>query len=153
MAELNEYNAMLTSKNRELNRLINVQKLALDQKDERINTLKAKLGDIGEIENGATKLLAEIKNIRLENERLTQEISKTNEINKKIKFQLLKAKRESEAVPNLEQSIKKLKDKVLGAKNEKNNIKQELKDLKEEIKLVRQDRDHYYKIIKEKNLL
>ena len=40
MADLNEYNATLTSKNRELTRLTNVQKMALDQKDERIkNTL------------------------------------------------------------------------------------------------------------------
>ena len=50
----------------------------------------------------------------------------------------MKAKRESESIPNLEQEINKLKDKVLGAKNEKENIKIELKDLKEGIaKLAR----------------
>ncbi|MFX0020695.1 MAG: coiled-coil domain-containing protein [Candidatus Hermodarchaeota archaeon] len=146
MAELNEYNATLTAKNRELNRLLNVQKLSLDQKDERINHLKAKLGDTDEIERGAEQLLNEIKKIRLENEKLT-------EINKKMKFQTLKAQRESESVPNLENEIKKLKDKVLGIKNEKENISRELKDLQEEIKLVRQERDKYYKIIKEKNLI
>lgn len=152
MAELNEYNANLISKNRELTRLINVQKLGLDQKDERIATLKAKLGDVDEIEDGATKLLAEIKNIRIENERLNKKITEMNEINKKLKFELLKAKREGESITNLEQEINKLKDKVLGAKNEKENIKQELKDLKEENDLLRKERNQYYKIIKEKDL-
>jgi len=153
MAELNEYNANLTSKNRELTRLINVQKLGLEQKDERINNLKAKLGDTNEIEKGAEKLLAEIKRIKLEKEDLTQEIEKLNETNKKLKFQVLKAQRDGESVPNLELEMKKLKDKVLGVTNEKENIKQELKDLKQEIQLVRQERDKYYKIIKEKDLL
>ncbi|UCC20579.1 MAG: hypothetical protein JSV62_04640 [Promethearchaeota archaeon] len=153
MAELNEYNATLTSKNRELNRLINVQKLALDQKDERINNLKAKLGDTEEIEKGAEKLLAEIKKVKHDKEILNQEISKLNETNKKLKFQVLKATRESESVPKLELEIKRLKDKILGINNEKENIKRELTDLREDIKLVRKDRDHYYKIIKEKKLL
>jgi uncharacterized coiled-coil DUF342 family protein len=153
MAELNEYNATLTSKNRELNRLLNVQKLALNQKDERINNLKAKLGDTDEIEKGAEQLLAEIKKIKLEKEALNKEIVNLNEINKKLKFKSLKATRESESVPVLQDEIKKLNDKVLGVRNEKENIKRELKDLQEEIKLVRQERDKYYRIIKEKNLI
>ncbi|MFW9819076.1 MAG: hypothetical protein ACFFE5_05650 [Candidatus Thorarchaeota archaeon] len=153
MAELNEYNANLTSKNRELNRLLSVQKLSLNQKDERIKNLKAKLGDTEEIERGATQLLNEIKKIKLENERLNKEIANLNEINKKLKFETLKEKRESASVPNLENVIKKLNDKILGVKNEKENIRRELKELKEEIKLVRQERDKYYKIIKDKNLI
>ena len=153
MAELNEYNATLMAKNRELTRLTNVQKLALDQKDERINNLKAKLSDTDEIEHGAEKILADIRKIKLENDKLIQEINKMNETNKNLKFQVLKAKRESESVPNLELEITKLKNKVLGITNEKENIKRELIDLKTEIKLTRQERDKYYKIIKEKNLL
>ncbi|MFX1385707.1 MAG: hypothetical protein ACFE9M_00695 [Promethearchaeota archaeon] len=153
MAELNEYNASLTAKHRELNRLINVQKLALDQKDERINNLKAKLGDTDEIEKGAEKILAEIKKIKLENETLNQEINNLNETNKKLKFEVLKAKRDTESIPNLELEIKKLNNKILGVSNEKENIKRELIDLKEELQLVQQERDKYYKIIKEKNLL
>ena len=85
--------------------------------------------------------------------KVTREIDKMNETNKKLKFQVLKAQRDGESIPNLELEIKKLKDKVLGVTNEKENIRQELKDLKQEIKLVRQERDKYYKIIKEKNLL
>lgn len=153
MAELNEYNATLTAKNRELTRLTNVQKMALDQKDERIKNLKAKLGDTDEIEKGAEKILIEIQKIKRDNENLNQEIDKLNETNKKLKFQVLQAKREGESVPNLELEIKKLNDKLLGLANEKENMKQELKDLREEIKLVRQERAQYYKIIKEKNLL
>jgi len=148
MAELNEYNATLTSKNRELTRLTNVQKMALDQKDERINNLKAKLGDTVEIEKGAEKLLSEIKRIRMENENLQQEINKLNETNKNLKFQVLKAKRGSESIPNLEDEISKLKDKILGVTNEKENMKQALADLKNDIKIVREERDRYYKIVK-----
>ncbi|MFX1243284.1 MAG: hypothetical protein ACFFA7_18720, partial [Promethearchaeota archaeon] len=153
MAELNEYNATLTSKNKELTRLLNVQKLSLNQKDERINNLKAKLDDTDVIEKGAEKLLVEIKKIKLENNKLKQEIQQLNETNKKLKFQALKAKRESESVPNLEKEIKILNDKLLGVNNEKENIKRESIDLREEIKLIRQERDKYYKIIKEKNLI
>ncbi|MFX1329321.1 MAG: hypothetical protein ACFE91_14425 [Promethearchaeota archaeon] len=153
MADLNEYNATLTSKNRELSRLVNVQKLALEQKDKRINKLKSRINDRKEIENGAVKLLDQIKQIKKENEILHQEINNLNEINKKLKFEELKAKRESESIPQLESEIKQLKNKVLGAINEKDNIKQELMELKNEIDLVRQERDKYYKIIKEKNLL
>ena len=153
MAELNEYNAKLTSKNRELTRLTNVQKLALDQKDKRINTLKAKLGDIVEIEKGAEQLLIEIKKVKLESETFTQKINKLNETNKNLKFQLLKAKRESESIPNLELEMNKLKNKILGVNNEKERIKQELVDVKTELNLVKQERDRYYKIIKGKKLL
>ena len=153
MADLNEYNAKLTSKNRELTRLTNVQKLALDQKDERINNLKAKLGDTVEIEKGAEQLLTKIKNVKLESETLTQEINKLNETNKNLKFQLLKAKRESESIPNLELEMNKLKNKILGVNNEKERIKQELGDVKTELNLVKQERDRYYKIIKGKKLL
>jgi chromosome segregation ATPase len=153
MAELNEFNATLTSKNRELNRLLNVQKLALDQKDERINNLKSKLGDTVEIEKGAEQILKEIKKIKMEKDTLNKEVEKLNEINKKLKFKALKAQRGSESVPVLEDEIKKLNDKILGINNEKENIKRELSDLREEIKLVRQERDKYYNIIKEKNLL
>ncbi|MFX0104043.1 MAG: coiled-coil domain-containing protein [Candidatus Hodarchaeota archaeon] len=153
MAELNEYNATLTAKNRELTRLTNVQKLALGQKDERINNLKAKLSDTDEIEKGAEKILAEIRKIKLENDRLIQEIEKLNETNKKLKFQVLKAKRESESVPNLELEIKKLKDKILGVTNEKENIRRTLMDLKNDIKIIREERDRYYKIVKGNKLL
>ncbi|MFX1380503.1 MAG: hypothetical protein ACFFA4_15565 [Promethearchaeota archaeon] len=153
MADINEHNASLTSKNRELTRLLNVQTLALNQKDERINNLKAKLGDTDEIEKGAEKLLIEIKKIKMENDNLNKQIENLNEINKKLKFEALKAKRESDSVPDLESEIKKLNNKILGLNNEKENIARELKDLKEEINLLRQERDKYYRIIKEKNLI
>ena len=148
MADLNEYNATLTSKNRELIRLTNVQKMALDQKDERIKNLKAKLSDTVEIEKGAEQLLAEIQKIKMENETLNQEIIKLNETNKNLKFQELKAKRGSESIPNLELEISKLKDKILGVTNEKENMRQLLTDLQNDIKIVREERDRYYKIVK-----
>jgi len=148
MAELNEFNATLTSKNRELTRLTNVQKMALDQKDERLKNLKAKLGDTVEIEKGAEKLLSEIRRIRTENEALNQEIIKLKETNKNLKFQELKAKKESDTVPKLELEIKKLKDKIMGVTNEKENLRHILTDLQNDIKIIREERDRYYKIVK-----
>ncbi|MFX1570615.1 MAG: hypothetical protein ACFFCV_19930 [Promethearchaeota archaeon] len=148
MAELNEYNATLTAKNRELTRLTNVQKLALDQKEERINNLLAKLGDTTEIEKGAEQLLIEIRKIRTENESLTQEFEKLKDINKNLKFKLLKTQRESESIPDLELEINKLKDKILGVSNEKDNLRRLLTDLQNDIKIVREERDRYYKIVK-----
>ncbi|MFX1555089.1 MAG: coiled-coil domain-containing protein, partial [Promethearchaeota archaeon] len=157
MAELNEYNATLTSKNRELTRLTNVQKLALNQKDERINNLKAKLTDTDEIEKGAEKLIAEIKNIKIENDQFKQEIEKMNEINKKLKFQVLKSNRDNEShletITNLKLEVKKLNDKMLGTTNEKQNLNQEVIDLKKELKVLRRECDHYQNIVKEHNLL
>ena len=148
MAELNEYNATLTSKNRELTRLTNVQKLALEQKEQRINNLLEKLGDTAEIEKGAEQLLIEIRKIKKDNESLKQEISKLNETNKNLKFQQLKAKRDSDSIPELEQELKQLKDKILGVTNEKENLRQLLTDLQHDIKIVREERDRYYKIVK-----
>jgi len=148
MAELNEYNATLTAKNRELTRLTNVQKLALDQKEERINNLLAKLGDTAEIEKGAEKLLIEIRKIKTENESFKQEIEKLKDTNKNLKFQLLKTQRESESIPELELEINKLKDKILGVSNEKDNLRKLLTDLQNDIKIVREERDRYYKIVK-----
>ncbi len=148
MAELSEYNATLTSKNRELTRLTNVQKMALDQKDERIKNLKAKLGDTTEIEKGAEQLLSEIKRIKMENETLKQEIDNLKETNKNLKFQELKAKRESGTIPELELEIQQLKDKILGVTNEKENMRRLLNDLQNDIKIIREERDRYYKIVK-----
>ncbi len=148
MAELNEYNATLTSKNRELTRLTNVQKLALDQKEERINNLLAKMGDTVEIEKGAEQLLIEIRKIRTDNEKLKQKINQLNETNKNLKFQLLKAKRDSDTIPEFEQEIKQLKDKIMGVSNEKDNLRRILTDLQNDIKIVREERDRYYKIVK-----
>jgi len=157
MAELNEYNATLMAKNRELTRLTNVQKLALDQKDERINSLKAKLTDTDEIEKGAEKIIAEIKKIKLENDHFKQEIEKMIEINKKLKFQVLKSNRDNEShlytITNLKLEVKKLNDKMLGATNEKQNLNQELIDLKKELKVLGRECDHYQKIVREHNLL
>ena len=156
MAELNEYNANLMAKNRELTRLTNVQKLALDQKDERITKLKATLNDKKEIEEGAEKLLDRIKRIKSENENLNQEIDKLNETNKKLKFQVLQSNRDIdshlESIANLELEVKNLNNKVLGVTNEKENIKQELIDLKKELKLVRREHDRLQSIVKTHNL-
>lgn len=157
MAELNEYNASLTVKIKDLTELLTLQKTSIKQKEEEIVKLRNVIKDKGEIETGAEKLLEQIKRIKSDNEALTQEINKLNETNKNLKFQVLKSNRDVdthlESITNLKLEIKKLKDKVLGIANEKENIKQELIDMKKELKVLRRERDHYKKIVREHNLL
>ncbi|MFX1314095.1 MAG: coiled-coil domain-containing protein, partial [Promethearchaeota archaeon] len=156
MSELNEYNANLTSKNKELTRLTSVQKMALDQKDERIIKLKTTLNDKKEIEEGAEKLLDQIKIIKSENEKLTQKIDTLNETNKKLKFQVLQSHRDVEAhlesIANLELEVKNLNNKILGITNEKKNINQELINLRKELQSVRHEHDRLQSIVKAHNL-
>lgn len=157
MAELNEYNVTLTMKLRDLTKLSTLNKKELEQKEEQVTKLRKIIRDKEEIEDGAEKLLQQIKQIKLENENLNKKIEKLNETNKKLKFQELKSKRENEShldsITNLKLEIKKLKDKILGSTNEQENTNRDLVDLKKEIKVIRRERDHYLKIVKDKNLL
>ncbi len=157
MAELNEYNANLTRKFKDFNSASKKQKETLQQKEDQILKLKNIIEDKNEIEDGAEKLLEQFRKFKLENETLNQNIEKLNETNKKLKFQVVKLKRENEegldSIEKLEFDKKKLTNKNLGVSNEKQNINQQLIDLKKEIKILRRDRDHFLKIVKEHDLL
>ncbi len=156
MAELNEYNVTLTVKIRDLTKLTTKQKEELEQKEEQMTKLRKIIRDRDEIEEGASKLLEKIKQIKLENDSLTQQIEKLNETNKKLKFQELKSKREADSsqssVDDFTLENKKLNNKLLGVTNQKTNISRELVEIKKEIKVLRRDRDHYLKIVKEHDL-
>ena len=157
MAELNEYNASLTMKIKELNQLTAQQKDELEQKDDQITNLGKVINEKSEIEEGAEKLLDEIKKIKEENQNLLSEISNLNETNKKLKFQVLKSNRENEAhletISNLKLQIRELSHHSSTDNIVTGNTKDEIIDMKKELKLLRRERDHYREIIKKNNLL
>ena len=157
MAELNEYNASLTMKIRELNKLSTQQKNELTQRDAQIANLTAILNEKSEIEEGAEMLLDQIKRIKSEDQNLNQEISKLNETNKNLKFQVLKANRENEAhldiITNLKLEMRALRQQISSGNSDKGKKKDEIVEMKKELKVLRRERDHYKEIVKKNKLL
>jgi uncharacterized coiled-coil DUF342 family protein len=157
MAELNEYNATLTAKTRELNKLSNNRKQELEQRNDQITKLRKILRDKDEIEDGAEKLLEQIKRVKIENETLKNEIEKINQTNKDLKFQVLKSNRESDShldtITNLKLDMRNLKEKISTEGTSKNKLNEEIVNLKKDLKVIRRERDHYQKLVKKHNLL
>lgn len=157
MAELNEYNATLTSKRRELTELTNKQKQDLKQKEDQITKLRKILKDKEEIEEGAEKLLEQIKRVKSENETLKNEIEKINKTNKDLKFQVLKSNREKDShlntITDLKLEIRNLKEQISSEGSSKNKLNEEIVNLKKDLKVIRRERDHYQKLVKKHNLL
>ena len=157
MAELNEYNASLTLKIKELNQTNAQQKKELNQKIAKIVELNSILKEKDEIEDGAEKLLDQIKKIKLENENLTKEIENLNETNKNLKFQVLKEKRENdshlEMITNLRLEMRKIAQETNSENKSKKKGKDDLIEMKKELKVLRRERDHYKEIVKKNKLL
>ncbi|MFX0029060.1 MAG: hypothetical protein ACFE8B_07615 [Candidatus Hermodarchaeota archaeon] len=157
MAELNEYNASLTMKIKELNQLTAQQKTQLEQKDNQITNLGNLISEKSEIEEGAEKLLNQIKEIKVENQALADKISNLNEINKNLKFQVLKANRESEAhletITNLKLELQELDQQISPGIIIKSKSEDDIIEMKKELKVLRRERDHYREIVKKNKLL
>jgi len=157
MAELNEYNANLTAKTRELTKLTKSQKQELEQKDDQIIKLRKILRDKDEIEEGAEKLLEQIKRVKAENENLKNEVEKMNKTNKDLKFQVLKSNRERDShldtITDLKLDMRNLKKQISSEGTSKNKLNEQIIDLKKEVKVLRRERDHYQKLVKKHNLL
>jgi uncharacterized coiled-coil DUF342 family protein len=157
MAELNEYNATLTTKIRDLNKLTAQQKEIINQKEGELSTLKTELAEKSEIETGAEQLLEEIKKVRAENKNLTQEINKLSESNKNLKFQVLKSNRESEShlemINKLRLRIGTMDTQISSASTNPEEFSDNLIELKKDLKVIRRERDHYKEIIKKNKLL
>jgi uncharacterized coiled-coil DUF342 family protein len=157
MAELNEYNASLTMKIKELNKTTTQQKNQIIQKDTQIANLNSILNDKSEIEESAEKLLDQIKRVKSENQNLSQEISKLNETNKNLKFQVLKANRENEShlgtITNLKLETRELRQQISYENSDKSKKVDDIVEMKKELKVLRRERDHYKEIVKKNNLL
>jgi len=157
MAELNEYNASLTMKIKEFNKLSTQHKNELTQRDAQIANLTTILNEKSEIEEGAEKLLEQIKRIKSEDQNLNQEISKLNETNKNLKFQVLKANRENEShldtITNLKLEMRSIRQQISSENSKKGKKKDEIVEMKKELKVLRRERDHYKEIVKKNKLL
>ncbi len=157
MAELNEYNASLTMKIKEFNKLSTQHKNELTQRDAQIANLTTILNEKSEIEEGAEKLLEQIKRIKSEDQNLNQEISKLNETNKNLKFQVLKANRENEShldtITNLKLEMRSIRQQLSSENSNKGKKKDEIVEMKKELKVLRRERDHYKEIVKKNKLL
>jgi len=157
MADLNEYNANLTTKTRELTKLTKSQKQELEQKDDQIIKLRKILRDKDEIEEGAEKLLEQIKRVKAENENLKNEMEKMNKTNKDLKFQVLKSNRERDShldtITDLKLDMRNLKKQISSEGTSKNKLNEQIIDLKKDLKVLRRERDHYLKLVKKHNLL
>ena len=157
MAELNEYNATLTAKTRELTKLTNNQKQELEQKNGQITKLRKIVRDKDEIEEGAEKLLEQIKRVKAENENLKNEIEKMNKTNKDLKFQVLKSNRERDShldtIRDLKLDMRNLKEQISTEGTSKSNLNEEIVNLKKDLKVIRRERDHYQKLVQKHNLL
>jgi chromosome segregation ATPase len=157
MAELNEYNATLTAKTREMTKLTNKLKQELEQKEVQITKLRKILRDKEEIEDGAEKLLEQIKRVKIENESFKNEIAKINQTNKDLKFQVLKSNREKDShldtITNLKLEMRNLREQISSEGTSKGKLNEEIVNLKKDLKVVRRERDHYQKLVKKHNLL
>jgi len=157
MAELNEYNASLTMKIKGLTQSSSQNKGGMKQKDEEIAKLQEILNEKEELEDGAEKLLEQFRQIKNENESLHQEIEKLNETNKKLKFQVLKSRRESESHLETITNMKLAKSNIQQQIDSRNNVgkkgKDDIVEMKKELKVLRRERDHYQEIVKKNKLL
>ncbi|MHA1985358.1 MAG: hypothetical protein ACW98D_01850 [Promethearchaeota archaeon] len=157
MAELNEYNASLTMKIKELTQSSSQTKGGLEQKDEEITKLRTILKEKEELEDGAEQLLEQFRQIKNENENLQHEIEKLNETNKKLKFQVLKERRESEShletINNLRLAQRNIKQQIDSRNTSNKKGKDDIIEMKKELKVLRRERDHYQEIIKKNKLL
>jgi len=157
MAELNEYNVSLTMKIKDLTKSSTQRKDDVNLKDEQITKLRQILKEKDEIEDGALKLLEQIKQIKIENDNLQLKMDKMNETNKNLKFQVLKSRRENEShletITNLKSEQKNNQPQISSGNNVKKKIKDEIVELKKELKVIRRERDHYQDIVKKNKLL
>ena len=157
MADLNENNAKLLEEIKELNDSISLRKDEIEVKEKKIENLKKELKSVEEFEKQAEKSLKEKEDLKRINLSLNAEIEKFATEIKKLEEQIEKSKNENtihiDSITGLKLEVKTLKDKFTSEKEEKEKIKNEIFDLKKEIKVLRRERDHYKKIIKDNNLL
>lgn len=157
MADLNEKNVKLLEDIKKLNEKSDLKDNEIEVKDKKIRELNQQLDSAKKAEKGTDKLMQEIENLKSINLNLNTEIEKfMNEI-KELQEENDKTKYENtihiDSITNLKLELKNLKDELTSEKKETDKIKGETFDFKKEIKVLRRERDHYQKIVKENNLL
>ena len=157
ITELNENNANLIEEVKDLNELIAHKDNEIAIKDKKIEDLKQEIEDVKNIEKEAEKLLEEIQDLKTINKGLNSEIERRENQLKEKSSEIEKSKRSSsqnlDTITNLKMEAKNLKQDANNFEKEKENLTSQIFDLKKEIKILRRERDHYVKLVKDNDLL
>lgn len=157
MADLNQNNAKLIDDLKILNQKIFERDEFIKEKEKRIEALSNQLTGAEELEREAEKVLQEKEDMKNINIGLNSELEKSENTRKRLLNEIDKLKNQNsihiDSITALKLDMKNLKSEVKTKENEKETVKDQILDLKKEIKILRRERDHYRKIVKEKNLL
>jgi len=161
MADLNQNNAKLMNDLKILNQKIYERDEFVKEKEKRIEVLSNKLIGAEELEVEAEKVLQEKEDMKNINIGLSTELDKSENTRKSLLNEIDELKHQnsvqlnsnSKTITTLKLDMKKLKSEAETKENEKETFKDQILDLKKEIKIMRRERDHYRKIVKEKDLL
>ena len=157
MADLNQNNAKLIDDLKILNQNIFERIEFIKEKEKRIELLSNKLTGAEELEVEAEKVLQEKEDMKNINLSLNSELEKSEDTQKRLLGEIDKLKAQNsvhiDSITTLKLNMKNLKSESKTKDNEKESIKDQMLDLKKEIKILRRERDHYRKIVKEKSLL
>lgn len=157
MADLNQNNAKFIDELKILNQKIFERDEFIKKKEKRIEVLSNKLTGVEELEVEAEKVLQEKEDMKNINIGLSSELEKSENTQKRLVNEIDKLKHQNsvhiDSITTLKQDLKNLKSEAKTKENEKETVKDQILDLKKEIKILRRERDHYRKIVKEENLL
>jgi len=157
MADLNQYNAKLMDDIKILNQKINERDEFLKEKERQIEALSTKLTGVEEIEDEAEKILQEKVDMKNINLGLNSELESLEKANRSLLNEIDKLKSQItvhiDSITSLKLEVKNIKGNVSAKEKEKDTFQDQMFDLKKDIKVLRRERDHYRKIVKEKNLL
>ncbi len=157
MADLNQNNAKLIDDLKILNQKIFERDEFIKEKEKRIEVISNKLTGAEELEVEAEKVLQEKEDMRNININLNSELEKSENTQKRLLSEIDKLKDQNsvyiDSITTLKLDMKNLKSESKTKDNEKETIKDQILDFKKEIKILRRERDHYRKIVKEKSLL
>lgn len=157
MADLNQNNAKLMDDIKILNQKIHERDDFLKEKERKIEALSMKLTGVEEVEDEAEKWLQEKEDLKKINLGLNTKLEKLEKTNRSLLNDIDKLKSQItvhiDSITSLKLEVKNIKANISTKEKEKESSKEEIFDLKKEIKVLRRERDHYRKIVKEKNLL
>jgi len=157
MADLNQNNAKLIDDLKILNQKIFERNEFIKEKEKRIEVLSNKLIGAEELEVEAEKVLQKKEDMKNININLNSELEKSENTQKRLLSEIDKLKNQNslhiDSITTLKLDMKNLKSESKTKDNEKETFKDQMLDLKKEIKILRRERDHYRKIVKEKSLL
>lgn len=157
MADLNQNNAKLMDDIKILNQKIHERDDFLKEKERKIEALSMKLTGVEEVEDEAEKWLQEKEDLKKINLGLNTKLEKLEKTNRSLLNDIDKLKSQItvhiDSITSLKLEVKNIKANISTKEKEKESSKEEIFDLKKEIKVLRRERDHYRKIVKENKLL